>query len=240
MSEQPSRESASESLPSDSPTDFGSITQFQPQVQCEPNSTGLSGRERIFFGPRKKWTWFLFFTFIAFLTSGWWMLRKPTKEQIGEAGFSAYKAGNYEEALLKLTEAAHKKHAKSQARLGHMYRMGTGVEKNNIEAVSWFRKAAEQADAQGQFRLGGCYYLGEGIEKDPVEGARWLRKAAEQGDDSAQIVLATILVDNSGVPVNEVEAVRWMKKAAKQGNPGGFKFQVEPRLRESVSKERRG
>lgn len=76
--------------------------------------------------------------------------------------------------------------ARSQAFLGACYSMGRGVEKDDAEAVKWYRKAAEQGNADGQSFLGTCYKDGKGVEKDYVEAVKWFRKAAEQNYISAQ------------------------------------------------------
>jgi hypothetical protein len=60
--------------------------------------------------------------------------------------------------------------AKSQVELGFRYKQGKGVEKDQAEAVKWYRKAAEQNFAEAQFSLGVCYAHGEGVAKDQVDG----------------------------------------------------------------------
>jgi len=51
-------------------------------------------------------------------------------------------------------------HAGQQCNLGVMYANGTGVPKDEEEAVKWFRKAAEQGDAYAQVCLGLMYAKG--------------------------------------------------------------------------------
>jgi len=74
-----------------------------------------------------------------------------------------------------------KGNAHAQVALGECYLNGTGVEKDDVEAVKWFRKAAEQGNAHAQVKLGECYRNGTGVEKDDVGAVKWFRKAAEQG-----------------------------------------------------------
>ena len=50
-----------------------------------------------------------------------------------------------------LRKAAEQGHAAAQANLGAMYEEGSGVPKDDQQAVAWFRKAAEQGSAIGQY-----------------------------------------------------------------------------------------
>ena len=54
-------------------------------------------------------------------------------------------------------------------------------ERDDEEAMKWYRKAAEQGNAEAQYRLGRFYERGWGVVKDEAEAMKWYRKAAEQG-----------------------------------------------------------
>ena len=88
-----------------------------------------------------------------------------------------------------LKALAEKGDAKAQYNLGEMYLRGEGVEKDEKEAVKWYRKAAEQNSALAQYDLGQMYEIGLGVEKDEKEAVKWYRKAAEQGDEDAKAAL---------------------------------------------------
>lgn len=62
-----------------------------------------------------------------------------------------------------------------------------GVEKNEQEAVKWFRRSALQGNSLAQNSLGFCYEEGLGIEKDPKFAAYWYLKASRQGNPWAQV-----------------------------------------------------
>lgn len=49
--------------------------------------------------------------------------------------------------------------------LGMAYQSGIGVEKDEKEAVNWYRKAAEQGNVRAQFMLGMAYQNGICVEK---------------------------------------------------------------------------
>ena len=62
-----------------------------------------------------------------------------------------------------------------------------GVEKDEEEAVKWYRKAAKQDDPESLYRLGLCYEKGIGVKADRAEAIKWYRKAAsgyEEAEDA--------------------------------------------------------
>src|ERR1044071_1679725 len=96
----------------------------------------------------------------------------------------------------------------SQAELGLRFSRGTGVAKDQVEAVNWYRKAAEQNLAAAQYNLGVSYAHGEGVAKDPAEAAKWYRKAAEQNFADAQYNLGSCYANGEGVAKDPAEAVK--------------------------------
>jgi TPR repeat protein len=77
-------------------------------------------------------------------------------------------------------------------RLGICYAQGTGVPKDEAEAVQWCRKAADLGNALGMYNLGVCYYNGIGVPKDEAEAIKWYRKAADLDVAEAKEILAKI------------------------------------------------
>ena len=74
----------------------------------------------------------------------------------------------------------------AQHRLGYMYANGQGVQKDDAQAVKWFRKAAEQGNAKAQYCLGVMYDSGIGVQKDEAQTVKWYSKAAQQGNTEAR------------------------------------------------------
>lgn len=76
-----------------------------------------------------------------------------------------------------------------------MLERGKGVERNLIEAGSWFEKAARQGDAEAAFNLGIHYATGFGgavMDMSQLAKARvWLELAAGTGHGQAKAMLAT-------------------------------------------------
>ncbi len=90
-----------------------------------------------------------------------------------------------------------------------MYFHGSGVVKDEAEAVRWWRKAAEKGDATAQHGIGSSYANGHGVPKDEAEAVRWWRKAAEQGEAAAQYHLGLQYALGEGVPKDDVLAYKW-------------------------------
>ena len=109
---------------------------------------------------------------------------------------------------------------RAQYELGFRYATGRGVQRDDAEALRWFRRAAEQEDASAQTYLGFMYVNGRGgVQQDDAEALRWFRRAAEQEDASAQTYLGFMYVNGRGVQQDDAEALRWFRQAAEQGNP---------------------
>ena len=87
--------------------------------------------------------------------------------------------------------------ASAQYRLGEMYAYGLGVDKDEAEAVKWYRLAAEQGYWLSQHSLGEMYAKGRGVKKDDAEALKWFKLAAEQGYAPAQDKLGEIATGQS-------------------------------------------
>jgi hypothetical protein len=59
--------------------------------------------------------------------------------------------------------------------LGLLYARGWGVEKDQNEALRWYRKAAEQGDRQAQYNLAAAYFEGDGVPVDYETAYFWLK-----------------------------------------------------------------
>jgi TPR repeat protein len=105
----------------------------------------------------------------------------------------------------------------AQFMLGFSYANGIGVEKNEAEAVKWYRIAADKGDEGGQFYLGECYANGMGVEKNEAEAVKWYRKAADKGIPGAQLNLGVMYKNGDGVVKNIIEAYKWSLLAAANG-----------------------
>jgi uncharacterized protein len=108
----------------------------------------------------------------------------------------------------------------SQYQLGTLYWNGTGVAKDDAEAVKWYRLSADQGFAPALYDLGIAYRDGRGVAKDEAEYVRWNTKAAEHGFAPAQQNVGTQYLNGSrGHARDFAEAAKWYRMAADQGWP---------------------
>ena len=108
----------------------------------------------------------------------------------------------------------------AQYRLGEIYRLGDGLEKDIPQAFKWYGRAAEQGHSGAQYKLGLIYETGEGIKKNMGRALEWYRLAANLGRlPEAQFAMGQQYFNGRGVLQDYAEAFSWYEKAAKQGHP---------------------
>ncbi len=106
-----------------------------------------------------------------------------------DAGYKAYKRGDYAAAHRIWKSRADGGDASAQYNLGLLYHHGLGVERQLGEAAKWYGRAAENGDADAQKAIGDLYVQGFWGKKDYAKAATWYRKAAEQGHAGAKEAL---------------------------------------------------
>ena len=91
---------------------------------------------------------------------------------------------------------AERGNAGAQFELGLMY----GRERDDKEAMKWFRLAADQGNAKAQVRLGDIYFHGLGVEQNDAQAVNWYLMAAKQGDREGRRGLGML-----GMRANEID-----------------------------------
>ena len=86
--------------------------------------------------------------------------------RLGTPGYDAYEAGNYAKALEHWLPEAKAGDSDIQTRIGMMYLLGEGTDKNSEQAAHWFMESAKQNFGKAQYQLGRLYAAGNGVEKD--------------------------------------------------------------------------
>ena len=61
-----------------------------------------------------------------------------------------------------------------------------GVEKDEEEAVKWYRKAARKGHIEAMYKMAECYYLGTGVAENYARAKSWYQKAADAGHKEAK------------------------------------------------------
>ena len=131
---------------------------------------------------------------VAFLTLAAILLTLLIGGCGGTAGMTAYRHGDYNEAL---REFKSEEDPEGNFAVGVMHYKGEGGARDPDEAVAWFRRAAGQGYVEAQVYLGVMYARGDGVEKDLDEAAVWLRKAADQGSLRAKEYLKRLSANGS-------------------------------------------
>ena len=131
--------------------------------------------------------------------------------------------GVVESEIEKTRQKAEQGDRDAQNSLGYWYQYGLGVEKDEFEAVYWYRKSAKQGLPVAQYNLGLMYRFGRGVDKNDTEAVCWYRKAAGQGHADAENNLGVMLEYGLGCEKNEQEALEWYRKAAEHGSGMGRK-----------------
>ena len=127
--------------------------------------------------------------------------------------------GSAEEAdfLQTLRRLAYGGNAQVMGLLGRLYATGSGVVRDDTEAVLWYRRGAEAGNAAAMTALGTMAIEGRGMPRDTQDGVRWLTAAADKNHLEAVHRLGRLLADGKIVDRNAAEAVRLFSKAAEAG-----------------------
>lgn len=89
--------------------------------------------------------------------------------------------------------------APAQLEYGDYCFYGSGVVKDEKEAVRYYKMAADRGKAYAQFKLGVCYEFGTGTTKDQQWAVRYYKLAAEQRHADAQCQLGVCYQFGEGV-----------------------------------------
>ena len=102
--------------------------------------------------------------------------------------------------------------------LGHMYRLGRGVERNYEETMKYYKMSAEMGNTYAINSLGNLYYTGEGVEKNYDEAMKYYMISIEKGNSEAMSNVGHMYQIGEGVEKNIDEAIRYYKMAIEKGN----------------------
>lgn len=85
-------------------------------------------------------------------------------EEAAERGRQAWKAKEYDRALVLLEKASRAGNARAQYALGYMYYAGQGAERDLDKSLKWIRRAADQGDKRAIEALG---RIADGLSVQP-------------------------------------------------------------------------
>lgn len=95
---------------------------------------------------------------------------------------------------------------------------GVGVNKDEAEAIKWYKKSADAGLAEGQFTLGLAYFDGK-VDGKPnyPDAAKYFEWAADQGHLDASSTIGSWYAVGQGVPVNYEKAYKYLKFSLDRG-----------------------
>lgn len=115
-------------------------------------------------------------------------------------------------------QAADQGQAAAQAKLGAMYLLGNGVDKDEAKAAEWLLKAAKQGYLDAQVLVAALFDSGVGVKNDVKEATYWYEKAAAQGHTAALAILGKNPVAAGGVAFS----YQRMRLSASKQIPGEY------------------
>lgn len=107
--------------------------------------------------------------------------------------------------------------ANAELLMGQRFADGSGVIKNDKEAVRWFEKAARHGNAEAQYRYGLALLEGRGVVQDYRAAFSWIERPARLGHANAQFTLGELYRYGTGTVMNKAQAYLWFNLAAAQG-----------------------
>lgn len=144
----------------------------------------------------------------------------------------AYRNANYDRALKYFRRASDDGNVVADWYLGHMYRIGRGVKRDDAVAFSYYNRVAEQYDPEesdknrmriivdAMVRLADYQrrgVSGAGIKSNPNAAARtYLKVATVYGHPEAQFALGVMNIHGEGMKANPQQGLKWLMSAARK------------------------
>lgn len=116
------------------------------------------------------------FVFLSLIGLVWFLSRRV------QEGDEAQFTGN-------TTKAAQAGDPIAQFKLAMAYYEGSGIQRDDAEALKWLLKAAQQDHIEAQYVLGVIYDKGESVPRDEEQAYKWISMAARQGYARARAML---------------------------------------------------
>lgn len=144
----------------------------------------------------------------------------------------AYRAGDYERAAKFFRKASDDGEIVADWYLGHMYRQGLGVPRDDAMAYSYYTRVSEHYDPEeangkrlritvdAMVRLADYQRTGAvnaGLEPDPKSAAQtYLKVATAYGHPAAQYALGVMSIKGEGMKRNPQQGLKWLMASARK------------------------
>jgi uncharacterized protein len=144
----------------------------------------------------------------------------------------AYRNGNYDRAVKLFRNASDDGNVVADWYLGHMYREGRGVPRDDAMAYTYYQRVAEHYDpdeddqnrlritVDAMVRIADYQRTGSvnaGLQPDPPGAARsYLKIATAYGHPTAQFWLGVMSIRGEGVKRNPNQGLKWLMASARK------------------------
>ena len=146
--------------------------------------------------------------------------QQPHILNLADIAKDAYQNDHYHLARRLWSALAEEGDADAAFRLGMLYDTGVSVERDPVEAASWYQRAAVAGNLEAQHNLAVAYANGEGVEMDIKKALHWWKHAAQRGNADSQYNLGIVYAMGvHGVKRSIDDAKKWWRKAAIKGDP---------------------
>ena len=152
----------------------------------------------------------------------------------------AYNKGNYDKALKFFRKSSDDGNLVADWYLGHMYRMGRGVPRDDATAYSYYSRVADHYDpdetdltrlritVDAMVQIADYQRMGAasaGIPQNaPAAAQTYLKIATAYGHPAAQYALGVMSIKGQGVKQNPQQGLKWLIAAARKRNPQAEAF----------------
>jgi tetratricopeptide (TPR) repeat protein len=116
-----------------------------------------------------------------------------------DIGSICFKRGSYQKAMLFYSKAAGLSDLEGMRRLGCLYFLGRGVEKDYESSVKWLLRAANNGYAPAQYNIGFLYECGRGVPCDIQTAQFWYKCSASQGCSNAFRAIERLATANNSL-----------------------------------------
>jgi TPR repeat protein len=143
----------------------------------------------------------------------------------------AYKEGDFDKARKYFERASDDNNIVADWYLGHMYRLGRGVPRDDAKAFSYYGRVADAFDSEESdqnrlrimvdalVRVGDYYRVGNkaaGVPQNFDRASRIYRLAATYGHPASQYALGLMAMRGQGMRKQPEQGLRWLLAAAKK------------------------
>jgi hypothetical protein len=140
----------------------------------------------------------------------------------------AYRDGDYERALKYFREQSEEGSIVADWYLGHMYRLGRGVARDDATAYSYYDRVADQFSPDEDdnkrlrimidalIRCADYRRKGGAVRQDFPSALRIYKMASSYGHPAAEFGLGMMNLNGQGLGQNPEQGMRWLMKAARK------------------------